>query len=252
VHLGILAHSTEGAALCFLAYCQEGARRTGRNEHPDVTLDYIAFGYSMPAWAAGDYAPIRATLATSVQRLARAGADFFACPDNTAHLALEHPGPELALPGLHIADVVADAAARAGYRRLGVLGTKYLMDSSLYPRVLAARGIAAEVPDPADRDTINRVIFDELVNGVFTGESRQEYLRIIAQLAGRGCDAAALVCTEIPLLVTPEVSPLPTLDSTRLLARAAYDVAAGHAAAPTWRGGALSTGPGLGAAGPAS
>ncbi len=239
MHLGILAHSTEGAALCFLAYCQEGFRRTGRNEHPDVTLDYIAFGSSMPAWTAGDYATIRATLATSVQRLGRAGADFFACPDNTAHLALEHPGPELALPGLHIAEVVAGEAAQAGYQRVGVLGTKYLMGSPLYPRVLTARGIAAEVPDPADRETINRVIFDELVNGVLTDEARQEYLRIIARLAARGCDAAALVCTEIPLLVTPEASPLPTLDSTRLLARAAYEVAAGHAAPPTWRGGPL-------------
>jgi aspartate racemase len=239
VHLGILAHSTEGAALCFLAYCQEGVRRTGRNEHPDVTLDYIAFGPSMPAWEAGDYGQIRATLATSVQRLARAGADFFACPDNTAHLALEQPGPELALPGLHIAEVVADAAAQAGYRRVGVLGTKYLMGSGLYPRALAARGIAAELPDPADRDIINRIIFDELVNGVFADGSRQEHVRIMSRLAGRGCDAAALVCTEIPLLITPDVAPLPTLDSTRLLARACYDVAVGQTAAPAWHGGPL-------------
>ncbi len=237
MHLGILAHSTEGAALCFLAYCQEGSGRAGRPEHPDVTLDYIAFGYSMPAWEAGEYGSIRATLATSVQRLSRAGADFFACPDNTAHIALELPGPGLALPGLHIAEVVAAEAARAGYRRVGVLGTKYLMDSPLYPRVLGARGIAAEIPDRADRDTINRVIFDELVNGVFADDSRQDYVRIMARLAARGCDAVALVCTEIPLLVTPGVAPLPTLDSTRLLARAAYDVAAGHAAVPTWRGG---------------
>jgi aspartate racemase len=237
MHLGILAHSTEGAALCFLAYCQEGFRRLGRHEHPDVTLDYIAFGYSMPAWDAGEHAAIRATLATSVQRLAQVGADFFACPDNTAHIALEVPGPDLALPGLHIAEVVAAEAARAGYQRVGVLGTKYLMTSPVYPEALAARGIAAEIPDPADRDIINRVIFDELVSGVFADASRQEYARIMARLAARGCDAAALVCTEIPLLVTPEVAPLPTLDSTRLLARAAYDVAAGHAAAPTWRGG---------------
>jgi aspartate racemase len=237
MHCGILAHSTEGAALCFLAYCQEGFRRVGRNEHPDVTLDYIAFGYSMPAWEAGEYAPIRATLATSVRRLAQAGADFFACPDNTAHLALELPGPDLALPGLHIAEVVADEAARAGHRRVGVLGTRYLMDSPLYPRALAARGIAAEIPEAADRDTINRVIFGELVNGVFTDDSRQEYVRIMQRLAAVGCDAAALVCTEIPLLVTPDVTPLPTLDATRLLARAAYDVAAGHAPRPAWRGG---------------
>jgi aspartate racemase len=236
-HLGILAHSTEGAALCFLTFCQEGFRRLGRHEHPDVTLDYTAFGYSMPAWEAGDHASIRTTLATSVQRLARAGADFFACPDNTAHMALEAPGPELALPGLHIADVVADQAAADGRTRVGVLGTKYTMDGPLYPRALAARCIAAEVPDADDRHIINKIIFDELVNGIVTETSRQEYIRIIERLAARGCDAVALVCTEIPLLVTPELSPLPTLDSTRLLARTAYDVAAGHRAMPAWRGG---------------
>src|SRR5215468_2869358 len=126
-HLGILAHSTEGASLCFLAFCQEGARVLGSHVYPDVTLDYIAFGHSMPAWDAGDYGPIRATLSVSVDRLARAGADFFICPDNTAHLALEQPGADLALPGLHIAEVVAGDHRR----RVGVLGTRYLMDGPL-------------------------------------------------------------------------------------------------------------------------
>ncbi|HEY6277362.1 MAG TPA: aspartate/glutamate racemase family protein [Streptosporangiaceae bacterium] len=236
-HAGILAHSTEGAALCFLAYCQEGHQRTGRNEHPDVTMDYIALGASMPAWEAGDYAAVRSTLSVSVDRLARAGAGFFACPDNTAHLALEVPGPDLALPGLHIAEVVADQAAREGRQRVAVLGTKYTMESPLYPRVLAARGIGSEIPAAADRLILNEIIFGELVNGVFSGPSRQEYLRVIRDLAARGCDAAALVCTEIPLLITPDVSPLPTLDSTRLLARAAYQVAVGERPLPTWRGG---------------
>ncbi|MFI7154166.1 aspartate/glutamate racemase family protein [Nonomuraea sp. NPDC050022] len=239
-HLGILAHSTEGAALCFLTYCQEGFRRVGRHEHPDVTLDYIAFGYSMPAWDAGDHDSIRATLAVSVGRLARAGADFFACPDNTAHLALERPGEDLALPGLHIAEVVADQAVGDGRRKVGVLGTSYTMDGRLYPEALGARGIAAEVPEPDDRRIINEIIFEELVNGVFTEESRREYVRVISRLAERGCDAVALVCTEIPLLVTPEASPLPTLDSTRLMAVAAYEVAAGHRPLPTWRGGGLA------------
>ncbi|MFI6901751.1 aspartate/glutamate racemase family protein [Nonomuraea sp. NPDC050394] len=236
-HLGVLAHSTGGAALCFLAFCEEGFRRTGRNEHPDVTLDYIAFGYSMPAWESGDHATVRATLATSAQRLARAGADFFACPDNTAHLALEVRGPDLPLPGLHIAEVVADQAAAEGHTRVGVLGTSYTMDGPLYPRALAARGIAAELPDAKDRALVNEVIFKELVNGVISDTSRQEYLRVIERLADRGCDAVALVCTEIPLLITPDVSCLPTLDSTRLLARAAYDVAVGERAMPEWHGG---------------
>jgi aspartate racemase len=164
---------------------------------------------SMPAWDAGDHRPIRATLAVTVQRLARAGADFFACPDNTAHMALEEPGEDLALPGLHIAEVVADQAAADGHERIGVLGTIYTMDGPLYPRAFAARGIETEVPDASDRGIVNKIIFQELVNGVFTEGSRDEYVRIIQQLADRGCDAVALVCTEIPLLVTPASSPLP-------------------------------------------
>lgn len=238
-HLGILAHSTEGAALCFLAFCQEGFGELGPYEHPDVTLDCIALARSMAAWDEGDHRSIRATLSVSVQRLARAGADFFVCPDNTAHMALEQPGPELALAGLHIAEVVADQAARDGHRRVGVLGTRYLMDGPVYPRALAARGIAAEVPAAGDRHIIDKIIFEELLNGVVTAGSRQEYVRVIEQLAAQGCDAIALVCTEIPLLVPPDASPLPTLDSTRLLARAAFDVAVGRRALPTWRGGPI-------------
>ena len=238
-HLGILAHSTEGAALCFLEFCQQGVRHLGSHVYPDVTLDYIAFGHSLPAWDAGDYATVRATLATSVQRLANAGADFFACPDNTAHLALEPPGPDLALPGLHIAEELADLAAQAGHRQVGVLGTRYSMDGPVYPRALGSRGIAAAVPGEEDRGVIDKIIFAELVNGVVTDQSRREYVRVIKQLAARGCDAVALACTEISLLVTPGVAPLPTLDSTRILARAAFDVAAGARPMPTWRGGPI-------------
>src|SRR5262249_3795851 len=111
-HLGILATTMEGAALCSRVFCQQGSVELGPHDHPDVTLDCIALARSLPAWERADYQAVRATLSVSVQRLARAGADFFACPDNTAHIALEHPGPDLALPGLHIAEVVADQAAR--------------------------------------------------------------------------------------------------------------------------------------------
>jgi aspartate racemase len=238
-HLGILAHSAEGAALCFRAFCQEGFGELGPHDHPDVTMDCIALARSMSAWDDGDYTSIRTILSESVRRLAVAGADFFVCPDNTAHMALEEPGEALALPGLHIAEVVAERAVGDGRVRMGVLGTRYLMDGPLYPRAFAAHGIAAELPDPSDREVINKIIFTELVNGVLAASSRQEYIRVIEQLAGRGCDAVALVCTEIPLLITPETSPLPTLDSTRLLARAAFEVAVGRRALPTWRGGPI-------------
>ena len=238
-HLGILAHSAEGAALCFRAFCQEGFAKLGPHDHPDVTMDCIALARSIAAWDDGEYTSIRAVLSVSVRRLAAAGADFFVCPDNTAHMALEEPGEDLALPGLHIAEVVAERAVGDGRVRVGVLGTRYLMDGLLYPRAFAAHGIAVELPDSSDRDVINKIIFTELVNGVLTTSSRQEYVRVIEQLAARGCDAVALVCTEIPLLITPETSPLPTLDSTRLLAHAAFEVAVGRRALPTWRGGSI-------------
>ena len=239
-HLGIVAHSVEGPALCLLTFCHEGSRLLGKHDHPDVTLDCVAMAASMPDWNAGDLDPIRRRFAESIERLARAGADFFVCPDNTAHLALERPGPDFALPGLHIAEVVAAHAERQGYARVGVLGTRFTMDGPIYPRELRARGLAAELPEAADRATVNRIIFDELVNGVFEDDSRGEYLRIIDSLAARGADAVALVCTEVPLLVTPEISPLPTIDSTRLLATAALEVALDRAPLPAWRGGPRS------------
>lgn len=241
-HVGILAHSVEGAALCLRTFGQEGFREMGSHMHPDVTLDCIAMGHSMKAWDEADYAPIRAILAESVDRLARAGAEFFVCPDNTAHIALEEPGEDLALPGLHIAEVVADRAAREGYRRVGVLGTKYTMDGPVYPRALGARGIVAEVPGDVERGVVDEIIFSELVNGVFSDASRQKYVDIIEQLRRQGCDAVALVCTEIPLLIPPDVSPLPTLDSTRLLAYAAFEVAVGKRPMPLWRGGSVKRG----------
>jgi aspartate racemase len=239
MHFGILAHSAEGAALCFQTFCREAAEKLGQHMHPDVTLDCIAMGRSMPSWDAGDYPPIRAVHAESVARLARAGADFFACPDNTSHIALETPGPAFAIPGLHIGEVVADEAQRRGMRRVGVLGTRYTMDGPVYRRALAARGIAFEIPPPDNRAEINRIIFDELVEGKFLAASRARYVRIIEDLKSRGCDGVALVCTEIPLLIRPEDSPLPTLDSTRLLARAALAVATGAKPLPTWRGGPI-------------
>lgn len=239
-HVGILGHSSEGAALCFRAFAQEGFRDLGPHDHPDVTLDCIALARSMPAWEAGDHGAIRATLAQSVRRLADAGAEVFVCPDNTAHQALELPGEDLALPGLHIAEVVAERAAVDGRRRVGVLGTRFLVESPVYPSALGGRGIDIVLPEAEDRRLVDAVIFDELVNGEFRDDSRRKYVRVIERLASRGADAVALVCTEIPLLVSPSDSPLPTLDSTRLLARAAFEVAVGRRPVPTWRGGPVA------------
>lgn len=237
LHIGILAHSAEGATLCYRTCWMEGVRRLGPHDHPQITMSGIAMHHAMAAWEAGDLAAIRAIFAADAERLAAAGADFFILPDNTAHIALESAGEPFALPCLHIGEVVAAEAARCGFRKVGILGTEWTMTGPVYPGALGRRGIAWETPDAADRAEVHRIIFDELCLGVFTDESRGAYAEIIAKLAARGCDGVALVCTEIPLLVTAESSPLPILDSTRLLAKAAVDVALRDREMPSWQGG---------------
>jgi aspartate racemase len=237
MRFGILAHSSEGAALCFLEFCRNGFREA-QHMHPDVMLDCEAMGHIMAAWDAGDHAAVRAFLSKSIQRLADGGCDFFACPDNTAHIALEKPGTDLPLPGLNIGDIVAEQAAGLGMKKVAILGTRFTMGGPVYRRALPALGIEPAFPNDTERADVDRIIFDELVEGVFTDSSRARYVEIIDRLKREeGCDGVALVCTEIPLLVTPDVSPLPTLDSTRLLARAAFEVCSGKRKFPAWRGG---------------
>jgi aspartate racemase len=220
-HIGIVACSAEGAALCYQTICREALVLVGKNDHPRITLDSIPMAPWLPAFDAGDYAGVARFMLESARTLAKAGADFLICPDNSAHLAWEHVQKETPLPWLHIATVVGEEAAARGFRRVGILGTRYTMGGPVYSDALGRLGIETVVPEAADFETVDRIIFSELVDGVFRDESRQAYNQVIARLRGRGCDAVALVCTEIPLLVRPEEAPLPTLDSTRLLARAA-------------------------------
>jgi aspartate racemase len=220
-HIGIVACSAEGAALCYQTICREALTLVGKNDHPRITLDSIAMAHWLPAFDAGDYAGVARFMLESARLLAAAGADFAICPDNSAHLAWNQLQAATPLPWLHIASVVGEEAARRGFRRVGILGTRYTMGGGMYPDSLGRLGIEAVVPDAADFETVDRIIFAELVDGVFTDASRHAYNRVIARLGERGCDAVALACTEIPLLVHANETPLPALDSTRLLARAA-------------------------------
>ncbi|HVQ28806.1 MAG TPA: amino acid racemase [Vicinamibacteria bacterium] len=220
-HIGIVACSAEGAALCYQSICREALTLVGRHDHPRVTLDSIPLARWLPAFDAGDYAGVAAFMLESARLLAAAGADLAICPDNSAHRAWAQVQAATPLPWLHIAQVLGEEAQRRGFRRIGVLGTRYTMTGPVYTDALGSLGIEALVPEGADFETVDRIIFAELVNGVFTDASREAYNQVIARLARRGCDAVALACTEIPLLVRADESPLPTLDSTRLLARAA-------------------------------
>jgi aspartate racemase len=204
-----------------------------------VTLTGIAMHFMMDAYERGDQDAVRRLFEQDIGKLAAAGAAFFICPDNTAHIALERPGNSFAIPCLHIGEVVAEQALQEGRRKVGILGTDWTMTGPVYPGALGRRGIEWAIPDDEDRALIHRVIFDELCLGEFKDSSRDAYVRIVEKLAVQGCDAVALVCTEIPLLITAEVSPLPILDSTRLLAHAAVDVALGDRPMPSWRGGTM-------------
>lgn len=220
-HIGIVACSAEGAALCYRTLCVEGAELMGRHGHPEVSLHTYPLSDYMRCIEADDWAGVGELMVASARKLEAMGAELLICPDNTIHQAFHLVESRTRSPWLHIAEVVAAEAERRGFARLAILGTRFLVEGPVYPEKLAARGLAYRLPSPAEREQINRIIFDELVYGKMEDSSRQVFVNVIARLRERGCDAVVLGCTEIPLIVTPEVSPLPPLDSTRLLARAA-------------------------------
>ena len=227
-HIGILAGSSEGAALCYRTICLEGPEILGEYQHPPVTLDgSVSLADYMACIYRDDWDGVAALMLGSTRRLATAGADFAICPDNTFHQAYDRVQRSSPIPWLHIAEVVAAEAATRGMRHLGVLGTRWLMEGPVYREKLGARNIAMTTPQLASRTEINRIIFEELVNGRVLEPSRARCLEVVGELRAAGCDGVVLGCTELPLIIFPEQSPLPTLDSTRLLARAALRRAIG-------------------------
>ena len=220
-HIGIVAGSAEGAALCYRTICLEAPAIMGEHNHPEITMNSMPMAQHMPPILANDWEAVAGLMAASAHKVAKAGADFAICPDNTYHQAFKYLIPQSPIPWLHIAGAVAEEAHRSGYARLGILGTKYLTESDVYPEALAGFKIQSEIPDQVDREKINEIIFKELVNAIFPEESRLYFNDMMESMKQRGCDAAVLGCTEIPLIVRPDDTPLPTLDSTRLLAKAA-------------------------------
>lgn len=227
-HIGIVACSAEGAALCYRTICLEGSRVLGPHAHPEVSLHTHPLSEYMHFVDVDDWNGVADLMLSSAEKLARAGADFLICPDNTIHRAFDLVIPRSPRPWLHIVEEVANEARRHDYRRLAVLGTRYTMEGPVYPKKLAELALEYRVPVLEQRERINQIIFDELVYGEFRPEALEYFTFAIRTLKDEGCDAVVLGCTEIPLLVTPESSPLPTLDSTRLLARAAVRRAVGE------------------------
>jgi aspartate racemase len=220
-HIGIVACSAEGAALCYRTICSEGTNLLGPYAHPEVSLHSHSFADYVDCLMRQDLEGVGQLMLSSANKLVSAGADFLICPDNTIHQAFSYVEPRSPRPWLHIAEIVAAEAAARGYRRLGLTGTQWLVDSDVYPDKLSARGLECVRPNAAERAETSRIIMQELVYGVFKAEGVSYYQQVFARMKDEGCDAVILGCTEIPLIMNDSNSPLPTLDSTRLLARAA-------------------------------
>lgn len=213
-HIGIAACSAEGAALCYRTICVEGAQLLGGHAHPEVSMHTPSLEEYMQRIYRGDWDGVGELMLESATKLEKAGCDFLICPDNTIHQALPYVLPRSPLPWLHIADAVMAEANARGYRKVGLSGTRWLMEGPVYPSSLVR-------PAAADREEMNRVIMDELVRSVFKTGAVAFFQRVYRQMKEAGCDAVVMGCTEIPLVMNDGNSPLPTLDSTRLLARAA-------------------------------
>ena len=220
-HIGIVACSAEGAALCYTTICIEAQEKLFKYRHPEITMhtpplsDYMQYIWN------GDWEKVAELMLTSTEIVAKAGADFAICPDNTIHQAYNLMISRSPIPWLNIAEVVGEEAKTKKFKHLGILGTKYLVTSPVYPDALKKFRINCEILQERDQEKIDHIIFEELVNGIFTEKSSVFFNKILQKLKANGCDAVVLGCTEIPLLVDPDNSPLPLLDSTRLLARAA-------------------------------
>ena len=224
-HIGIVACSAEGAALCFREIAAYSQKFMGDHMHPQVTLSCIAFGEWMPAFNRGDYEGVAEFMLRETQIVAKAGAELAICPDNSAHLAFKQVAAKSPIPWLHIAEEVAKAAVRGGYRHAALLGTRFTMNGPVYPEMFEKYAVKISSPAEEDRKIVDDIIFLELVNGIVSEASRLRYNEVVDRMRVRGCDCVILGCTEIPLLVRPDDCPLPALDSTRLLARAAVDAA---------------------------
>jgi aspartate racemase len=227
LHIGIVGCSAEGAALCYRTLCTEAAARLGPHAHPEVSMHTPSLSLYVDCLDRGDLEGVARMMLDSAHKLSAIGARLLICPDNTIHQAFDRVEPQSPQPWLHIADEVARAAAARGFRRIGVLGTHWLVKSEVYPKALHARGIEAVRPVDEDRDELGRIIMDELVPGVVKPASVAALQRIVERLAVQGCDAVVLGCTELPLVLGDHNTAVPTLDSTRLIARAALARAIG-------------------------
>ena len=176
---------------------------------------------------AGDWGALARLMIDAARRLEGAGADLLVIATNTMHKLAAELRAATRVPLLHIADPAGQAARALGATRVGLLGTRFVMEQAFYADALAAHGLEVLVPGGAHRAEVHRIIYEELVAGVVRPTSRDAYRAAIADLVAQGAEAVVLGCTEIMLLVGADDSAVPLIDTTTLHAAAAADLALG-------------------------
>lgn len=201
------------------------AAERGGHASARIALQSLDFAEVRACQVAGDWDRAADLLVEAGRRCAAAGASTVAICTNLMHKVAPQVEAALDVPLIHIGDAIGAEAGRRGWRTLGILGTRWVMEEEFYAERLARHGVATVVPGAAERELVDTVVFDELTRGVIREASREAYVDVIRGLAAQGADAVVLACTEIGLLVSPEDSPLPLLDSAEVHARALADVA---------------------------
>lgn len=208
------------------------AAERGGHASARIALQSLDFAEVRACQVAGDWDRAADLLVEAGRRCVAAGASTVAICTNLMHKVAPQVEAALDVPLLHIGDAIGAEAGRRGWRTLGILGTRWVMEEEFYAERLARHGVATVVPGATERELVDTVVFDELTRGVIREASREAYVDVIRGLAVQGADAVVLACTEIGLLVSPEDSPLPLLDSAEVHARALADVALDRFAAP--------------------
>ncbi len=222
-HIGIIGVSAEGAGLCFQTICAEAAKLTKSFQHPEISLHEFSSQFYFDAQP--DWDKVAELLLGSAKKVASLGAEFAIIPSNTMHFALEKLQEKSPIPILSIVDETTKECVRRGFKKVGVLGTKFTLEGKLYDASFAKSGIEILIPNAADQDRLNRIIFEEIVPGKTNANTAPSVIEFIDALKKRGAEAVVLGCTELPIVVTDANSPIPTIDTTRLLAKSALKYA---------------------------
>ncbi len=219
-HIGIVAGTAEGAALCYRTLCQEAETVMERQyAHPEITLHSFSLHRYLDAIDQDDWAEVAALMSQSAAKLAKVGADMIICPNNTMHKAFRLV--ESPVPWIHIARSVVREITGRRWHRVGILGTQTVLEGAIYSEPLGQANIDIVAPALDDRARIQHIIRHELIAGLCTVKSALFVQKVIAEMAGHGAEAVILACTELPLLMAGYQAAVPLLDSTRLLVRAA-------------------------------